>query len=300
MKTFTALVVWLMVPKVHGVETHVRCVPGWGMRIASLHTYPVKGGHRLDHDEAAVERWGLAGDRRWMVIDPDGVGITQRDVTRLALLTVTPRPGGLTLRAPEQPDLDVAFPAGGAIEHVRVFSSKPPAPARLAPAGAGDWLTGFLGQPARLAWLGDPATARPVQNNAEVGDRVSFADGYPLLVANTASLDMVNDWLAEAGDETVPMTRFRPNVVVSGAAPWAEDCWLGRRVRLGDVVLRAVKPCDRCLVTTIDQETGVRGKQPLRILGQYRRFPGGLMFGMNLIPDHPGLMRVGDEVLDLP
>jgi uncharacterized protein YcbX len=129
---------------------------------------------------------------------------------------------------------------------------------------------------------------------------VSFADGYPLLLTNTASLAAVNDWLCEAGDEPVPMTRFRPNVVIDGARPWAEDDWTGRRVRLGDVVLRAAKPCDRCLVTTIDQETGVVGKQPLRVLGQYRRRPGGLLFGMNLIPDRSGVLRVGDAVLDLP
>jgi uncharacterized protein YcbX len=267
------------------------------MRIASLHTYPVKGCHRLDHDEAAVEPWGLAGDRRWIIVDAEGVGITQRMVARLALLSATPRPGGLRVRAPGLPELDVAEPVGGEPVTVRVFRSKPPVPARLAPAG--DWLAHFLGRPARLAWLVDP-TARPIQDNALPGDRVSFADGYPLLLTNAASLDAVNDWLCEAGDEPVPMTRFRPNVVVAGARPWAEDDWLGRRLRLGDVLVRAAKACDRCLVTTIDQETAVSGKQPLHILGRYRRFPGGLMFGMNLIPDRPGVLRVGDPVLDLP
>ena len=267
------------------------------MRITSLHTYPVKGGRRLDHDEAAVEPWGLLGDRRWMVIDPDGVGITQRIVPRLALLSVIPQAGGLAVRAPGLPGLDVAFPVDGPEQIVRVFRSKPPVPARLAPVTS--WFTGFLGRPARLVWLGDP-TVRAIEDHAQAGDRVSFADGYPLLLTNTASLAAVNDWLCEAGDEPVPMTRFRPNVVIDGARPWAEDDWTGRRVRLGDVVFRAAKPCDRCLVTTIDQETGVVGKQPLRILGQYRRLPGGLLFGMNLIPDRAGVLRVGDAVLDLP
>jgi uncharacterized protein YcbX len=272
------------------------------MRIATLHTYPVKGCHRIDHDEAAVEPWGLAGDRRWMVVDPAGTGITQRRATRLALLSGTVRPGGLTLRAPGMPELDVAEPVDGPKESVRVFTGKPPLPVRIADV-AEAWFTEFLGRPARLVWLGDP-TARPIEDNARPDDRVSFADGYPLLLANTASLAAVNDWLLEDGAEPVPMTRFRPNVVVDGAAPWAEDDWLGRRLRLGDVLFRAAKPCDRCVVTTIDQETGVGGRQPLRILGRYRRAPGGLLFGMNLIPDlepgSRGVIRAGDTVLDLP
>src|SRR3954469_9103367 len=230
------------------------------MRIASLHTYPVKGCHRLDHDEAVVEPWGLAGDRRWMVIDPDGIGITQRIVARLALLSVTVRPGGLTARAPGLSGLDVPEPVDGPKEFVRVFSGKPPVPARI--AGAGPWFSEFLGRPARLVWLGDP-TARPIQDHARESDRVSFADGYPLLLTNTASLAAVNDWLHEAGEEPVPMTRFRPNVVVSGAPAWAEDGWVARRLRLGDVTFRAAKACDRCVVTTIDQETGAPGRQPL-------------------------------------
>jgi uncharacterized protein len=266
------------------------------MRIASLHTYPIKGCRRLDHDAASVERCGLGGDRRWMLVDGEGVGITQRGVPAMALLTVRPRPGGLTVRAPGQPELDVAEPVDGPKEHVRVFRSKPPVPARV--AADGGWFAGYLGSEARLVWLGDP-TVRPVAENALDGDRVSFADAYPLLLTNTASLEAVNDWLLEDGADGVPMTRFRPNVVVDGAAPWAEDDWVGGRVRIGDVPFRAAKPCDRCLVTTIDQDTAEVGREPLRILGRYRRFPGGLMFGLNLIPDGTGVLRVGDRVLVL-
>jgi MOSC domain-containing protein len=267
------------------------------MRIASLYTYPVKGCRRIAHEQVAVEPWGPAGDRRWMVVDPRGVGITQRDVARLALLTVTPGPYGLSLRAPGRTDLAVRFPADGPQEHVRVFSDKPPVPTRVATTATG-WLTEFLGEPARLVWLGDP-TVRPIGESAGDGDRVSLADGYPLLLTNAASLDAVNAWLAEAGDEPVPMTRFRPNVVVSGAPAWAEDDWVGRRLRLGELTVRAAKPCARCVVTTVDQDSAEAGKQPLRVLGRYRNIGGGLMFGLNLIPDAPGVLRVGDEVLDL-
>jgi len=270
------------------------------MRIAALYTYPVKGGRRLDHDEAGVEPWGLAGDRRWMVIDPEGVGITQRTDPRLALLSAVPTPGGLALRGPGSPDLGVAEPVDGPKEFVRVFRSQPLVPARIAPVA--DWFGEFLGRPARLAWLGDPTT-RPIEDDARDGDRVSFADAYPLLLTNAASLAAVNDWLYEDGDEPVPMTRFRPNVVIDGARAWAEDDWLGHRLRIGDVVFRAARPCDRCVVTTVDQETAVAGREPLRALGRYRRFPGGLMFGMHLIPDvapgRTGIIRVGDTTLVL-
>ncbi len=95
------------------------------------------------------------------------------------------------------------------------------------------------------------------------------------------------------------MTRFRPNVVVRGAAAWAEDDWVGRRLRLGELTFRVAKPCARCVVTTIDQDTAEPGKQPLRILAKYRTIGGGLLFGMNLIPDSSGVLRVGDEVLGL-
>jgi uncharacterized protein YcbX len=278
------------------------------MRIASLHTYPVKGCRRLDHDEVRVEPWGLAGDRRWLVVDPDGVGITQRSTAALVGLRPLPHDGGLTLRAVALPnlphaglpDLAVAEPTGGCPVDVRVFSSQPPVPARLAGDDAHAWLSAVLGRPARLVWLADP-TARPVDPlYGTDADRVSFADAFPLLAATESSLAALGDWLHEAGEEPVPMTRFRPNLVVGGAAPWAEDEWFGRRLRIGELTVRAVKPSDRCLVTTIDQETAEKGRQPLRMLGEHRRHPMGLIFGMNLVPDAPGVIRVGDNVTLLP
>lgn len=263
------------------------------MRITALYTHPVKGGHRLEHERVVVEPWGLAGDRRWMLVDDDGVGITQRDEPRLTQLRARPRPGGLVLSAPGRPDLDVAEPVDQPDEFVRVFRSHEKLPARIAESG---WSSAFLGRPARLAWQADP-NGRPIAEAARDGDRVSLADGYPLLLANTASLDAVNDWLVEAGEEPVPMTRFRPNLVVAGAPAWAEDDWLGGRLRIGEVTFRAAKSCARCVVTTIDQETGERTGQPLKMLGRHRRYDDGLLFAINLIPDEPlGVLRVGDPV----
>jgi hypothetical protein len=262
------------------------------MRITALATYPVKGCHRIGHEAVAVEPWGLAGDRRWMLVDEDGVGVTQREHAGLARLAVRPRPGGLELSAPGVPPLSVAEPVDGPKEFVRVFRHKTPVPARVAESA---WSSAFLGRPARLVWQADP-TGRPIESHATADDRVNLADGYPVLLANEASLSALNDWLAEAGEEPVPMTRFRPNVVIDGAPPWAEDDWLGGRLRLGEATFRAAKACARCLVTTIDQDTAETGREPLRMLGRHRRFDDGLLFAINLIPETTGRLRLGDPV----
>ncbi|WP_117666041.1 MOSC domain-containing protein [Micromonospora sp. MW-13] len=264
------------------------------MRLAAVHTYPVKGCHRLDHDGARVEPWGLAGDRRWLVVDADGVGITQRETTALVGLRAVPRDDGLVLRAAGRPDLDVAEPTGAPPLPVRVFRNRLPVPALPAGRAADDWLGALLGRPVRLA--------RPTRHLApgdrahDTGDRVSFADEYPLLLAATASLDALNAWLAGAGEEPVPMSRFRPNLVVTGIPAWAEDDWAGRRLRIGSARFRAAGSCGRCVVTTTDQETGARGKEPLRTLGRHRSIGGKLLFGLHLVPDGPGVVRVGDPV----
>ncbi|MDG4767492.1 MOSC domain-containing protein [Solwaraspora sp. WMMD406] len=268
------------------------------MRVAALHTYPVKGCRRLDHDDAQVEPWGLAGDRRWAIVDPDGVALTQREVP--ALVTIHPRitTAGLTLHSADRATLDVTAPVEGQSVMVRVFRNQAPVPARLAAPVLHDWLGDLLDRPARLVWLADPTVRAVNPDFSRPGDVVTFADGYPLLLTTTASLDAVNDWLVESGDPAapLPMHRFRPNVVVAGAPAWAEDAWIGHRIHLGDVTFRVAKPCARCVVTTTDQDTGERGRQPLRILAQHRRGPKGVLFGVNLIPDGTGRIAVGDPV----
>jgi uncharacterized protein YcbX len=224
------------------------------------------------------------------MVDADGVAITQRDTPVLTQLRVTPRPGGLVLSAPGRPELSVDEPVDGAKEFVRVFRSHLPTPARVAES---EWTSAFLGRPARLVWQAD-AGSRAIGGVDETGEPVSFADGWPMLLANEASLDALNGWLPEE----IPMTRFRPNLVVSGAAPWAEDDWSARSAELaiGDVVLRAGPGCPRCLVTTIDQESGEKGKEPLRTLGKFRRMGQELLFAINLVPVALGSLRVGDEI----
>jgi hypothetical protein len=264
------------------------------MWLSTITVYPVKSCYRLELDRAQVEPWGLAGDRRWMVVDTDWKLLTQRGVPGLARVRPGVVAGGVRLRAPGVPDL-VVEPPTGPVTEVTVWKDTIAA----TPAGpsADDWFSAYLDRKVHLVYLDDPRRrlVNPAYGSAD--DRVTFADAYPVLATNAASLDALNDWLVESGEVPVPMTRFRPNVVVSGAPPWAEDGWLGRRLRIGAVAFRAVKPCDRCMVVATDQETGVRGRQPLHMLGKRRRTRDGLLFGINLIPDGVGEIGLGDTVL---
>jgi uncharacterized protein len=261
--------------------------------LASIHIYPLKGCRGIDLSEAAVEPWGLAGDRRWLLVDVGFRFVSQRGHASLARLVVTCGLGnGITVASDGYPSLSVAAPDSGELVKVTVWSST----VLAAPAApqADAWFSAYLGEPVRLVYLDDPTRRAVEPEFGADGDVVSFADGYPLLLTTTDSLAQLGDWLAAEGEQPVPMNRFRPNVVVSGFGPWAEDGW--RRVRIGSVSFRVAKPCGRCVVTTTDQITGKRGAQPLRILAAKRRFGQSLVFGQNIIPDSAGLIRVGDPV----
>ena len=266
-----------------------------GMTVTGIYRYPVKSCRGEWLPAACVEPWGLAGDRRWMIVDDDGLVLTARERPPLLLVTPVVEPDAIRLTAPGLPELTVSIPSvrrDRDLVPVVVWDSKLVA----TPTGeeVGNWLSAVAGEPVRLVYLDDPTRRRTNPAYSRDTDRVSFADGYPLLLTSTGSLDELNRWLTGDGERAVPMTRFRPSAVVAGAPPWAEDRW--RRVRVGSVVMRVVKPCGRCVVTTIDQITGERGSQPLKMLGRHRNIGRQLVFGQNLIPDSGGVIRVGDQV----
>jgi uncharacterized protein YcbX len=267
------------------------------LTLAAINRYPVKScrGHAVP--SAVVEPWGLAGDRRWLIVDEDGAAVTAREHPRLLLAAPAPRPtGGLALSAPDMPPLDVDVPTDGPLIPVQVWSSA--LQATLAAPDASAWFSKIVGSAVRLVYLDDPTRRHPNPRFARPSDYVSFADGYPLLLATTASLDALNDWIAagpRADEGPLPMTRFRPSVVVSGSAAWEEDGW--RLLRIGAARFRVVKGCDRCTMTMTDPDTAARGKEPIATLSRYRRWDGAVWFGMNLIPDSPGAtIAVGDDV----
>jgi uncharacterized protein YcbX len=268
--------------------------------LESLHFYPVKALAGVASDELLVERWGPAGDRRWMLVAPDGRRLSQREHPRLALARAEPAadgPDGLRVTAPGREPLTVAVPPAdhGTVE-VTLYGDR----LSVVPAGeqADAWFSEYLGTTVRLVYLDAPEKRRPIDPAyAHEGETVSLADAFPLLVTTVSSLDALNSLIAQgdhADEGPLPMNRFRPNLVVRGSAPWAEDDW--KRLRVGEVVFRVVKPCGRCVVTTTDQGTGERGKEPLRTLARHRRSGDQLIFGQNLVPEHTGRVRSGDSV----
>jgi len=257
--------------------------------VSALYVYPIKAcrGVRVDH-WPVVER-GFEADRRWMIVDAAGTFVSQRELPRLALVTTAldndlirvAAPGLAPLYLPRRYD-------GGESRAVRVWSDQSRG---VVHALGSAWVSEYLGAPHQLVYMPDSERRAVNPARARAGDLVSFADGYPFLLISEASLEDLNARLPEP----ITMERFRPNIVVSGTEPFAEDEFAS--VRLGELSFRGVKRCDRCPVTTVDLATGEPGKEPLRTLATFRRWDGKVWFGMNMIHDGPGHLRVGDAVL---
>ena len=261
------------------------------MRLAAIHLHPVKSARGLSVPHAEVGATGLRHDRRWMIVDRSGRFVSQREDPRLGRIasSVDEGRGQLRLRAPGTGELALPLrPGPGDRRAVTVWDDE--VEAIDCGATAADWLTSVLGGSYRLVALPDDAV-RPVDPDyARPGDRVSFADGFPYLLAAEASLDELN---RRAGTR-LTMERFRPNLVIAGSAPFAEDAW--SRIRIGGVPFRVAKPCARCVVPTLDPDTQRAGPEPLRTLATFRKVNGKVLFGQNLLPDGTGPVRVGDEV----
>lgn len=258
------------------------------MTLQSLYRYPVKSMRGQEFDSLDVDARGFVSDRRWMVVDGNGWFLTQRQQARMALIDVRPdAAAGLQLSAPGMPSL-VLGPADGERVDVEVWGDR--VRAQLVSAEADAWLSGFLDQACHLVYLPDDAR-RPVDPQyAGPDDQVGFADGFPFLLISQSSLDDLNTRLATP----LPMLRFRPNLVVAGCEAYAEDSW--RRIRIGGITLRVVKPCSRCIIPTIDFETGERGSEPLQTLMSYRRRDNKIYFGQNLLHESAGRLAVGMPV----
>lgn len=278
------------------------------MHLSGLFVYPVKSLRGCAVAALAVDDLGGAGDRRFLVVDAAGRFLTQRTLPRMALIATAldadtlrlSAAGAGTLAVPRAPDPRAPLRA------VTVWQSEG-LPAEDCGDEAAAWLRAFLGQDCRLVRLG-PACQRPIRRPAGVQRSpagapplVSFADAYPFLLISEASRADLNDRLAARGEEPVPWDRFRPNLVVTGCSPFAEDTW--PRVRIGAVTFRAAGPCARCVVTTTDQQTAARGPEPLRTLAGYRRDPADttlVNFGQNLIHENTtGTLHLGDPVVVL-
>ncbi|NVZ61808.1 MOSC domain-containing protein [Pseudomonas gingeri] len=263
------------------------------LRLSALYRYPLKSGKGESLQHSSLDELGLSGDRRWMVVDEaNGRFLTQRAVASMSQLSALwNAAGGLTLSAPGRPALDVALPpADQSLRGVTIWSDT----LRVPDAGdeAAAWLSGFIGKPVRLVHVPLERARITQPGYGRDDDRVAFADGFPLLLIGQASLED----LSHKVGRPLEMLRFRPNLVIEGSTAFAEDQW--KRIRIGDVEFRVVKPCSRCILTTIDPQSGERSadREPLTTLKTYREQDGDVMFGQNLVNDGQGRLEVGMPV----
>jgi len=268
------------------------------MRVHSLHIYPVKSLRGCDVASVDIEALGFAGDRRFLVVDENGGFLTQRTIPAMATVSTALTETTLTLSAGGQ---SIAIARGSdpqaLLKPVSVWRD-----GGLLAEDCGDevaeWLSQVLAVPCRLVRIGD-RFQRPVPKEAaQAGDLVSFADAAPILVTTTASLDELNRRIIAKGGESVPMNRFRPNLVIEGPLePFAEENW--PVLQIGPQRLRSAGPSVRCIMTTTDQQSGQRGVEPLRTLATFRRVAGGnaVCFGVNFIQESKsGRISLGEAV----
>lgn len=257
-------------------------------RLDSIHLYPIKSTAGMTLNRARVGEEGLDGDRRYMVVKPDGTFITARTHPQLQQVVASPVEGGLQLRYPGQELLTLLE---------QDFLLTPQATgvwgdnftALRTHELADHWLSRVAGEPVRLLWLGEQSA----RFRDKTGTRVSFADGYPLLLIGQASLEDLN----LRSDALHQMSQFRTNLVASGLRPFEEDGW--RRIRIGEVEFLIAKPCSRCIMTTVESGSSRFNalKEPLATLTRYRRGEDGeVYFGQNLVALNEGWIAAGSEI----
>jgi len=287
------------------------------MHISEINIYLIKSLKGISLNSAVVEERGLRHDRRWMLTNRDGIFMTQREFPRMATIDVAIASDGLHVTSENAGEMAIPFePDHGERQRVTIWKSI--CEAEIYSGAVSEWFSDVLGTACQLVRMPD-ATQRHINPVFDRGkDIVSFADGYPIMILGEASLEDLNKRLSRESDEGVrdplPMNRFRPNLVVSDSEPYIEDSW--DRIRIGEAVFRSTKPCERCVITTVDQSKGeFAGKEPLKTLATYRmakdvipdRFEAygtsanAVLFGQNLIGETPGeRISVGDAITVLP
>jgi uncharacterized protein YcbX len=263
------------------------------MRVSEINIYPIKSLKGITLQEAAMEDRGFRFDRRWMLVDRNNKFLTQREFPAMARIEVSVGPDSLEVSL-DGSGISIPFdvPSNGGPKRVRIWASL--VKAEFYTSEIDEWFSDALGINCRLAAMTNVSKrlVSPFYAVRKFKDAVSFADAYPFLLIGQASLDDLNSRLANK----VPMNRFRPNIVVEGFEPFAEDDW--KKIQIGSNIFHVVKPCARCVMPTIDQAAGKKtGVEPLKTLASYRTKSGKVLFGQNLIADKSGgVVREGDEV----
>ncbi|RCR66542.1 MOSC domain-containing protein [Larkinella punicea] len=260
--------------------------------LKEIRIYPIKSLGGISLSEAVVEPKGFRYDRRWMLVKPDGTFLTQRENTVMALVEVELTDRHLRVYHRHRPDDVLEIPLGKTTQEslMAYVWDRQAIDSLVVSPEADAWFSRLLGFSCRLVYMPDDSL-RPVDPKyAQPDDVVSFADGFPYLVISTNSLDELNRRV----EQPLEMVRFRPNLVVEGVLPHDEDTWY--HFKIGELTFYGVKPCARCVLTTIDPVSGQKGKEPLKTLATYRKLDSKILFGQNVLAETTGLLRVGDPV----
>ena len=258
--------------------------------LSQLNIYPIKSLGGISLQSAIVEERGLQYDRRWMLVDQQNNFITQRLHPKMALLKVEINNDLLTIKHKQNKLSPLTIrPLPYDDEEIKVQIWDDNVTALKYNSDTNNWFTEAIGVKCSLVYMPD-STKRKVDPNYTTNKFVGFADGYPFLIIGEESLNDLNKRL----EEPVPMNRFRTNFVFNGGKSFDEDNW--KIIKIGDMVFHSLKPCPRCVITTIDQNTGMKDKEPLKTLASFRQKDNMVMFGMNLVAEGTGKVNVGDEI----
>ncbi|WP_183572840.1 MOSC domain-containing protein [Mucilaginibacter sp. X5P1] len=259
------------------------------LQVSELFIYPIKSLGGIALNKAVVTERGFEHDRRWMLVDKNNRFLSQREVAEMALLKVDLKDSCLQVTYATGENILIPFEPL-AHETCQVVIWDDTCTAIYVSNLVDEWFTKILGIPCRLVYMPDNSKRQVDEGYAPIGQITSFSDAYPFMIIGQATLDDLNNRLAEA----LPMDRFRPNIVFTGGKAFEED--LLDNFTIGNIRFNGVKLCARCILTTINQDNAVKAKEPLKTLAGYRRKDNKIYFGQNLIHVGNGIIKVGDAI----
>lgn len=258
------------------------------IKLSQLAIYPIKSTSQISLQQARLSPFGLEMDRRWMLINEHGYMLTQRKHPRMCLIKSSLENNRLIINAPDMPTLSLDI--SNTSSRVKASVWEDSCNAYDCGTQAAKWFSSVIQSPTRLVYFPDDEIRQVDLDYAQQGDITAFSDGFPYLLIGQSSLDDLNSRLSS----TVDMKRFRPNLVVTGSAAFAEDSW--KKIRIGGITLRLVKPCSRCSIPSINPDTGEQSAEVVKTLAGYRMNENKIMFGQNVIAEGSGELTLGMEV----
>ena len=264
------------------------------LRISEILIYPIKSLGAVTLTSAKIEKRGLEHDRRWMLVDENNIFLSQRKCKEMALLKVRLHENGLEISHQFLKHLLLHIPFDAKpLELIKVQIWEDTCDAHTISDDINHWFSTVLGVNCKLVYMPDDSNRQVDIRYAEEGDLTSFADGFPILIIGQAALDKLNTKLVNP----VEMNRFRPNIVFTGGQPNEEDEW--KIFKIGDTTFYGVKPCARCMMTTINQQNAEQGEEPLKTLASYRKKDNKILFGQNVIAESAGKQILVGDIIEV-